>query len=406
MQPKIAVVSSSAPPVLRGGISAAHYDLYRALRRSGVDARLYTFRSLPVRENVDEQIVHCTQSVVGGLLVDFVFGVHARLTGRPSFALETQCILRSALGAMRANRSIRRFGPDAIIVPDHGAPGLFISRPRNGRMLLVSHHNPRRFVDMPFSPRTSVSDTERAIRFENRVLKKIDHVICPSVYMARCFKDTYACSAPVSVVPNIVEHEKLDAISSRDLRLELGLPSAAPVIYIPSGGNWAKGARFVPEIIRRLAAVHCQPVGFYISGVISAELALDLAHVPEHVQIHMPGRLSHAENISTMKGCCFCVSPTLVESFGMALLEACVAGLPVVAFDTGGVADIVENEKNGFLAPHLDVDKLVHFAGLLLDERVRARIAMQTADFSRRRIDPGQTVSRILDLAVPQQWNA
>ncbi|HBF87653.1 MAG TPA: hypothetical protein DDX39_03335 [Bacteroidales bacterium] len=43
--------------------------------------------------------------------------------------------------------------------------------------------------------------------------------------------------------------------------------------------------------------------------------------------------------------------PSLLECFPLVLLEAMQYKLPIVCFDVGGVSEIVENEKNGFVQP-------------------------------------------------------
>lgn len=43
------------------------------------------------------------------------------------------------------------------------------------------------------------------------------------------------------------------------------------------------------------------------------------------------------------------VMPSFYEGFGLSLLEAMASGLPAIASDVGGIPEIVENEKDGFL---------------------------------------------------------
>ena len=43
------------------------------------------------------------------------------------------------------------------------------------------------------------------------------------------------------------------------------------------------------------------------------------------------------------------VLPSLAEAFGVVLLEALSTGIPVIATDTGGIPEIIENGKEGFL---------------------------------------------------------
>lgn len=46
-----------------------------------------------------------------------------------------------------------------------------------------------------------------------------------------------------------------------------------------------------------------------------------------------------------------CLHSSKSESFGLALAEALAASLPVICLNSGGPADIIDHEKNGFLLP-------------------------------------------------------
>ncbi len=69
------------------------------------------------------------------------------------------------------------------------------------------------------------------------------------------------------------------------------------------------------------------------------------------------------------------VQSSLVEGLPMALLEAASSGLPCVAADTGGVNEIVLNERTGYLVPVGDVAALAaamsRLMGLTASERQR-----------------------------------
>lgn len=68
------------------------------------------------------------------------------------------------------------------------------------------------------------------------------------------------------------------------------------------------------------------------------------------------------------------LAPTVLESFGLAVLEARAAGLPVIAHARSGSAEILEHGREGFLV-HSDEEMARTLAGLALDPARRVAIA-------------------------------
>ena len=52
------------------------------------------------------------------------------------------------------------------------------------------------------------------------------------------------------------------------------------------------------------------------------------------------------------------VCPSVIENLPYTCLEAICCGIPVAAFNTGGIPDIVEHKYNGYLAEPFDTDDL------------------------------------------------
>lgn len=69
-------------------------------------------------------------------------------------------------------------------------------------------------------------------------------------------------------------------------------------------------------------------------------------------------------------------SPAWEEGFGLAIVEAMAAGVPVVASDAGGPGEIIEHEKSGLLIPPGDIVALEKsLRGLLQDAEARRKMA-------------------------------
>jgi len=77
---------------------------------------------------------------------------------------------------------------------------------------------------------------------------------------------------------------------------------------------------------------------------------------------------SSAEVIAAMKQAKVLVLPSTREGFGLVLAEAGAAGLPVIAYESGGVVEVVDHGKNGFLVPPRDMATLCKLAKKALCE--------------------------------------
>ncbi len=63
------------------------------------------------------------------------------------------------------------------------------------------------------------------------------------------------------------------------------------------------------------------------------------------------------------------VLPSIVEPFGMVVLEAMALGVPVVAFNKGGPSEIITHKENGLLVPVGDIDGLAESIQLLFSDK-------------------------------------
>jgi glycosyltransferase involved in cell wall biosynthesis len=101
------------------------------------------------------------------------------------------------------------------------------------------------------------------------------------------------------------------------------------------------------------------------------------------------------------------VWPAIREAFGMALLEAQAAGLPIVAGASPGVAQIVENEITGLLTPSSDDTMLAEAVRRLIQapelRREMSARAMQKAEQVHDLVAATQHIDRLLRTAQEEQ---
>jgi glycosyltransferase involved in cell wall biosynthesis len=80
--------------------------------------------------------------------------------------------------------------------------------------------------------------------------------------------------------------------------------------------------------------------------------------------------------------------PGIRESLGMVFLESQSCGLPVIAFDNGGIPEVVDNGKTGFLVPMHDGDAFnLALKRLILDQGLRRAMGARAAVYVRKHHD-------------------
>jgi glycosyltransferase involved in cell wall biosynthesis len=353
-------------------VASAHYNLYRGLAGLGCDATLLTYNEYAALPDVPG-ILRCGASPQLRSLIGLGVAFWLKLLGSRGTTHQLHDIIASIPGSLCMNRQIASLDPNFLIIPDRGAPGLCL-RPSRAKVAQVIHHVPMRFVDEPLLGDFCRIDAARATALEQRALRRIDGVVCPSNYIRNVFCEVYHFAGEVRVIPNAVDVPMIETIEVDDVRRHLGLAADALVVYIPSAGSPLKGARYVAPIINALSNSHAGPIGFYLSGLMGAEMAAELVQAPHNARIHSPGATSHAETIALLKSCSFGISPTLIENFSMALLEAGCCGVPMVTFDVGGNRELIADGDSGFLVPCHDLSALLHEAERLLQPEPRERM--------------------------------
>ena len=127
------------------------------------------------------------------------------------------------------------------------------------------------------------------------------------------------------------------------------------------------------DMLRRTAAqpVHLTIVG---DGPLRPRLERHLSRARLQDSVTVTGRLEPGQVLSRLAEADLYVAPAVLESFGLAALEARCVGLPVVGHAAGGMGDFVRDGVEGWLCAS-DTQMVDRLRDLVDDEPLRCRIA-------------------------------
>lgn len=187
--------------------------------------------------------------------------------------------------------------------------------------------------------------------------KKPIHIVTPSHWLAECVRESALMQGwPVSVIPNPIDTERWKPIDQQLARELLGLPKDKHLLLfgaISGSQDPRKGFDLLQDALGKLRG-EISDMHLVVFGQASPKNPPDLGF-PIHYMGHLYDDLSLRALYSAAD---VMVVPSKQEAFGQTASEAHACGTPVVAFNTGGLIDIVKHKHNGYLAAAFETDDL------------------------------------------------
>jgi glycosyltransferase involved in cell wall biosynthesis len=319
------------------------------------------------------------------------FGRDMHSTPKPT-RLERALLMGRALpsGLSRALQVARAFDPD-VIYGSQQKFDVFM-----GRVLSRALRKPR-FVHLHYTVGPWLGrETLRGIRRARRV-------ICVSEFIRRQALEAGVPSEAARTLLNGADLAGFDLPRSRTaLHAAFGWPDDAPVIVAAGRIDPSKGhvplleafARVVREIphARLLVCGTSTTRDGYESTVSAHAARLGLGE-----RVLFAG--SRRDLPQLFAGADVMCLPSEGEPFGLVFLEAMAAGLPTVAYRSGGVPEIVVDGETGFLVEVGDVSGLAaRLTQLLSDRGLAARLGAAGKQRANRDFEPGQITRRWAEL--------
>lgn len=194
-------------------------------------------------------------------------------------------------------------------------------------------------------------------------LKNADKIFSVSTSLKQHANDLGIAESKIQVVGNGVDIQKFYPVDSTLLRQQLGISAEAKVLITVGGLVERKGFHRVMQILPQLQN-EFSDVHYLIVGGASAEGNMEpqLRQLGKQLglgkKVHFLGTMNAQQLKGPLSASDLFVLSTRNEGWANVLLESLACGVPVVASDVGGNAEVICNEQLGRIVPFDGQDAL------------------------------------------------
>jgi len=194
-------------------------------------------------------------------------------------------------------------------------------------------------------------------------INQSDGVTAVSADLARETMETFHISRHIEVIPNFIDLSRFRKQAREHFRLAI-CPEGEKLLVHTS--NFRKVKR-IGDVLRMFSLLRKKmPSKLLLVGdgperqkleIMSRDLQLEQ-------DVRFLGKLDAVEELLSV--CDLFVMPSEKESFGLAALEAMACEVPVIASNAGGLPELIENGKNGFMSQVGDFEDMAKNAEFIL----------------------------------------
>jgi len=195
-------------------------------------------------------------------------------------------------------------------------------------------------------------------------------VVAPSHWLANCARTSSLFqNVRVEVIPNGLDTETFQPLDKKASRNLLGLSNKKKIILfgaVHASSDPNKGLHLLTQALQALSKGSSD----LMTLVFGSD---DFKNMPD---LGMPtvclGRIDDDHRLAAIYSASdVFVAPSKQENFPNTVLEAMACGLPCVAFDQGGVPDLVDHRVSGYLAQPYDIEDLGQGITWIIEEEDR-----------------------------------
>ena len=220
--------------------------------------------------------------------------------------------------------------------------------------------------DCPFLRRPHPTDLSYRVFERKRALyagANVAFVACSEWLAGLARQSALLHEAVVCAIPNPIDTQRYQPLDRREARQRLGLPPEKKLLLFGAlnTGDPRKGFTHLAEALFRLKGWGPDELELAVFGKASASALASLPFKVHYLGVSGPERLIEAYNAADGF-----VLPSLEDNLPNTVMESLACGTPVVAFRQGGLPEMIDHARNGYLAAYQSAEDLAKGIAWLL----------------------------------------
>lgn len=199
-------------------------------------------------------------------------------------------------------------------------------------------------------------------------------IVCPSQWLANCAREsTLLKNRRIEVIPNGLDLDIFKPVNKETARVHLGFRTDSKLILFGAMGSTENERKGFSQLLSALKLLSAYSFSIkpevIIFGASESSKALHACF-----PIHYAGQVSNDQDLTALYAAAdVFVAPSLQDNLPNTVMEALACGTPCVAFGIGGMPDMIEHQKNGYLAKSYNPNDLAEGIAWVLRDPARWR---------------------------------
>jgi len=184
------------------------------------------------------------------------------------------------------------------------------------------------------------------------------NIVTPSRWLGKCAAESKLFSPfQVTVIPNGFPIDIFKPYPKAEIRKQLNISETSKVILFGTDSvlNERKGFRYLLEALNKIPL----KIGNDITILTFGSLPKDIKIPSKYSVMNLGSIVDEKQLAMAYSTADVFVLPSLEDNLPNTVVESMACGVPVVGFDIGGIPDMIEHKKTGYLVKPKDIDGLI-----------------------------------------------